>query len=381
MNNTLSKSLFEKEIKNKTDLYFRKTKGIISKNKDVKVTYAIFMRRPVIFCPTLAVNWLRKVEKERQTKFEIILEYSEGAWVGAGQPLMLIKGLFSKLVELETIYLQLIGPSSVAAYNAYIMCSKLPKTAFLAMDARHCAGAEMHKLMAYGASVGSNKAKKEKSSKGFIGSSCMHTSSFFDKKDGLGTMPHSLIGYAGSTLKAAKLYYKAYPSDNLTVLVDYFGKEVTDALKVCNHFKKFAESGKLHVRIDTHNSRYLEGLNLEKSYDVLEKFNVKTIRNYRNEEELKWLVGPGVSAAAILYLRRILDKRGWKKVGIVASSGFNALKCSLFGDVKVPVDIIGTGSYIPENWTETYATADIINYDGKEMVKKGREFLLKGSKK
>ena len=38
---------------------------------------------------------------------------------------------------------------------------------------------------------------------------------------------------------------------------------------------------------------------------------------------------------------------------------------------------IGTGSYLPELWTETYATADIVAYDGKPMVKVGREFLLR----
>ena len=70
-------------------------------------------------------------------------------------------------------------------------------TKFMAMDARHCAGREMHELMAYGASVGSNKAKVENNARGFKGSSCRYTSKFFDKKDGIGTMPHSLIGYAG----------------------------------------------------------------------------------------------------------------------------------------------------------------------------------------
>ena len=380
MKRQLTQSNLEKQIKDHTDLYFRKTKEIVYNNEDVTVTYAIFMRRPVVFCPKLAVNWLRKVEKVRKTKFKITLQHKEGAWVGAGEPLMLIKGLFSELVELETIYLQLIGPSSVAAYNSYIMCSNLPSTSFLAMDARHCAGKEMHELMAYGASVGSNKAKEENKAQGFIGSSCRYTSKFFDKRDGIGTMPHSLIGYAGSTLKAAKLYHELYKREKLTVLVDYFGKEITDTLIVCQNFEKLAKKGNLSVRIDTHSSRYLEGLNLEKSYEILEEFNSKTIRKYRNEEELKWLVGAGVSAAAIIYLRKMLDRNGWDKVKIVASSGFNASKCKLFGDLKAPVDLIGTGSYIPENWTETYATADIINYNGKNVVKKGREFLLKGIK-
>jgi hypothetical protein len=32
---------------------------------------------------------------------------------------------------------------------------------------------------------------------------------------------------------------------------------------------------------------------------------------------------------------------------------------------NAPVDVIGTGSYLPELWSETYATADIVAYDGR----------------
>ena len=38
-------------------------------------------------------------------------------------------------------------------------------------------------------------------------------------------MPHALIGYAGSTLKAAKLFVETFPDEPLTVLVDYFEAE------------------------------------------------------------------------------------------------------------------------------------------------------------
>ena len=44
---------------------------------------------------------------------------------------------------------------------------------------------------------------------------------------------------------------------------------------------------------------------------------------------------------------------------------------------RAPIDLIGTGSFLPEDWGETYATADIVAYDGKPMVKAGREFLLR----
>ena len=104
--------------------------------------------------------------------------------------------------------------------------------------------------------------------------------------------------------------------------------------------------------------------------------NPNSIRTYRNEQELKWLVGAGVSAAAIIHIRNILDCNGYEKVKIIASSGFNPAKCKLFSAAKVPVDIVGTGSYIPDRWEETYATSDIIKYNGKSLVKKGREFLI-----
>ena len=376
----MDRSKIDEYLNLNSDHYFKKTKKIVLENQDIKVTYAIFMRRPVLFCPFKTIEWLKKIEKIRNAKFDIVSCHEEGDWVGAGEPLMYVTGLFSDLVELETIYLQLIGPASVAAYNAYLMCKEMPKTKFMAMDARHCAGPQMHELMAYGASIGSKKAKKEFGAKGFIGSSCNSTAHFFGDKLAIGTMPHAFIGYAGSTLKAAELYHKSYPNDILTILVDYYGNEITDTLEVCNKFKELINNEMLNIRLDTHGGRYIEGLDIEKSYQILEKYNPKCIRTYRNEQELKWLVGAGVSAAAILYLRYKLDKNGFKKVKIVASSGFNPSKCKLFAAAKVPVDIIGTGSYIPENWEETYATADIINYDGKDLVKKGREFLLSKKK-
>ena len=44
---------------------------------------------------------------------------------------------------------------------------------------------------------------------------------------------------------------------------------------------------------------------------------------------------------------------------------------------QAPIDVVGTGSFIPDDWHETYATADIVAYDGEARVKVGREFLLR----
>ena len=368
---------FETALARRTDHYFKRTREIVERHGDVRVTYAVFMRRPVIFCPRLAVEWLQRAAAERGTAFDIEPCFEEGAWVGAGEPLMYITGALAELVDLETLYLQRLGPPCVAAYNAFTMCADLPHVRFLAMDARHCAGDEMAGMMAYAASVGSQKAQKEAGAVGFIGNSNDATAHYFGNQRGLGTMPHALVGYAGSTLRAAEMFHETYADEPLTALVDYFGREVSDSLAVAERFAALAAAGRLRVRIDTHGGRFVEGLDTAKSYAALERHAPHAVRTYRSEAELCWLVGTGVSAAAIYHVRDALDTAGFDKVQIVASSGFDPNKCKVFASVGAPIDVIGTGSFLPERWSETYATADIVEYDGRTSVKAGREFLLR----
>ncbi|MGO1120862.1 nicotinate phosphoribosyltransferase [Rhodovibrionaceae bacterium A322] len=365
----------ESEISGWTDVYFKRTKATVAHFGDVTATYAVFMRRPVVSAPRLAIEWLQKVAAERGFEVDIDLRYAEGKWVGAGQPIFYMTGPLIHLVDLETLMLQKLGPACVAAYNAFSICADLPAVSFLAMDARHCAGTEMAELMAYAASVGSARAQRKVGSVGFVGNATDATAHFFGHTRGKGTMPHALIGYAGSTVRAAEMYNEVFPDEPMTVLVDYFAQEVTDALAVCRRFPERAAEGSLSVRVDVPGSRYLEELGPSESYKVLEQHAPDAIQGYRTEEELRYLVGSGVSAAAIWHLRNRLDEAGFDKVKIVASSGFGPKKCKAMKEAQVPVDVIGTGSYLPTRWTETYATADIVEYDGEPRVKVGREFL------
>ena len=93
-----------------TDLYFLKTKAVVEKFGDARVVYAVFMRRPVISAPELAIDWLMGIGKERGAEFKIDLRYAEGRWVGAGEPLMYISGSLFHLSDLETILLAKAGP-------------------------------------------------------------------------------------------------------------------------------------------------------------------------------------------------------------------------------------------------------------------------------
>jgi nicotinate phosphoribosyltransferase len=367
----------EKSLAASTDSYFVKTKAIVGRFGDRSATYAVFMRRPVISTPRLAVAFLEGAAAKRGVNFEIEINHPEGALVGAGEPILHLTGPLFHLVDLETVLLQKLGPACVAAYNAYAMCADLPKVAFLAMDARHCAGAGMAEMMAYAASVGSALAQREAGAVGFVGCATDATAAYFGQEKGLGTMPHALIGYAGSTVRAAEMFREVFPDEPMTVLIDYFGQEVTDSLAVARRFPELAATGRLAVRIDTPGGRYCEGLDPAHSYEVIERHAPQSIRGCRTEDELRHLVGTGVSAAAIWRLRQSLDEAGFSGVKLVASSGFSPAKCRMMAAANAPIDVIGTGSYLPEMWSETYATADIIAYDGKPIVKAGREFLLR----
>src|ERR1700761_2451602 len=294
------------DIAARTDSYFNRTKRIVARFGDKTVTYAIFLRRPVICAPRLMLEWLQAVSDHRQSPVEVDLIYQEGDWIGAGEPIVYLTGSMIHLSDLETILLQKIGPACVAAHNAYQMALSLPQAAFLAMEARHCAGAEMQDMMSYAASVGSQAAKRE-GAKGFVGSANDGTAHWFGRSHGYGTMPHSLIGYAGSTVRSAEMFRETFPDEPMTVLVDYFGREVSDGLAVCERFPDVAAAGQLAFRLDTHGGRFLEGLDPAESYAVVERYAPGAIRRYRSETELRFLVGTGVSAAAIWGMREGLQ--------------------------------------------------------------------------
>jgi len=109
----------DSDIAARTDTYFKRTRSIVARFGDKRVTYAVFMRRPVVSAPKLMVDWLQSAAAARSTQFDIELMHAEGTWVGAGEPLAYISGSMVALSDLETILLQKIGPASVAAHNAY----------------------------------------------------------------------------------------------------------------------------------------------------------------------------------------------------------------------------------------------------------------------
>ena len=380
-----------------TDKYFTNTARIVKEHGDVEVTFAVFMRRRVVAALEPAIRMVERLAPGSRVK----RFFNEGDLVPSEVKMMEITGSMAKLSEIETLVLQKIGFPCVSANNAYEMCRAIPTAAFMDMHARHGSGAEMNVLAAYGASVGSDAAKRADAKvKGFVGSSQDLTAPLFGAAEGLGTMPHALVGYTGGdVLEALKLFAKTIPqARTLVALVDYTGEEVSDSLKCARWFydeARLQDQGKAFgVRLDIHGGRFAQGLDYERSVDavghwlgVSGEYNIVEQvlgqrafqldpNNILVDKVRRILFGKGVSVASIIHVRRALDAAGYKDAQIVASSGFDPQKCQVMGAAKAPIDMVGTGSFLPATLTETYATADIIAYGGVKRVKIGREFLF-----
>ncbi|MGF7162699.1 nicotinate phosphoribosyltransferase [Rhodoligotrophos appendicifer] len=384
-------------LAHQTDKYFSHTRRIAELNGDQEVTYAFFLRRRIVAAIEPALRILQwHCPEARVRRF-----FEEGEIVPAHKKLIEITGPFSKLAEIETLMLQKIGLPSVCANNAYDMCRALPYAGFLDMHARHATGPEMNLLAAYGASVGSEAARAEDPQvKGFIGSSQDLTAPLYGALAGSGTMPHALIGYTGGdVLEAMKLFADAVPETAaITALVDFQGLEVDDAVRCARWFydegRLDTEGRTFGVRLDTHGGRFAQGLDYEKSveivgrwlgiegeYNIVEKvLGVRAFQldaaNILVDQVRRILFGKGVSVANIIHVRRALDAAGYAQAAIVASSGFDNQKCLVMGGARAPVNLVGTGSFLPDQLSETYATADIIAYGGIRRVKVGREYLF-----
>ena len=380
-----------------TDKYFTNTSLIVAAHGDVEVTFAVFMRRRVVAALEPVIRLINHFVPEAKIKRFV----AEGEVVPSEHKLLEITGSMKRLSEIETLLLQKTGFPCVAANNAYEMCLAIPTAGFMDMHARHGSGAEMNILAAYGAKVGSEAARAaNRAVKGFIGSSQDLTAPFFGTGPGMGTMPHALVGYTeGDVLAAMKLFHETLPdAKSLIALVDYTGHENADSLRCAKWFYDEAKldlQGKTFgIRLDTHGGRFAEGLDYEKSVDVVgdwlkvrgeysiveQVLGGRTVQldpnNMLVDKVRRILFGKGVSVASIIYARRALDEAGFRTAMIVGSSGFDPQKCQIMGAAKAPIDMVGTGSFLPATLTETYATADIIRYNGEARVKTGREFLL-----
>lgn len=164
---------------------------------------------------------------------------------------------------------------------------------------------------------------------------------------GMGTMPHALIQICGGDVcKAADMYLKTYPEEQVTALIDYHNNVVEDTITLAKHLNDKLKA----VRVDTSKS---------------------LIDHYFDDKDTSGFDPHGVCKELIFALRKALDDNGFNKVNIVVSSSFDPEKISEWKKLNVPVDMFGVGTYFVNNLTCGF-TGDLVMLDGKPEAKEGR---------
>ena len=326
------------------DLYFNRSKQVILDNPDLDtwVRYKIFIRSPSLCAIAPAKRWLK--ESTNLDSLQLTPMFNEGDYVDSGKVLATLEGKLSQLINVETELLQKIGSVGASAYCGKKLVEAAGEIPLIDMHARHNSSSSAAIDITYAAKLA-----------GFQSTSIENPW----KLPVVGTMPHALIGAFGSTVEAAEAFHSSFPDVPLVVLVDYYGKELTDAVECFKTFGKDLYA----VRIDTPGERQCEGT---LGYDAAKEMYGHDNAGYR--------YGKGVTIESVFRLRRALDEAGGHKVKIVVSSGFSQDKIREFKKYFTPMDIIGTGGW-PVNPFKNTATADITEYDGKWQTKVGREWL------
>ena len=164
---------------------------------------------------------------------------------------------------------------------------------------------------------------------------------------GVGTMPHALIELCGGDIiKAADIYHKTFPDEQVTALIDYNNNVVEDSIKLAKHLGHTLRG----VRVDT--SKAL-------------------IDHYFDDKDTSGFDPHGVCKELIFALREELDENGFDYVKIIVSSSFSAEKIEEWVKLNVPVDTYGVGTYFVNNTTCGF-TGDLVELDGRPEAKEGR---------
>jgi len=411
---SLSNSQLVDQLRATTDKYFSRTRAIAERNGDKNGLWAVYSRAETQANTAAALDYIVEMslaqgsavvintpqgEKSYQpdtgvskTPVHVFVPVTDGEMVAAKQPVLYYSGPSSVVTELETGILQRIVPA-IPAYklggylqraqeSAKQIVLSYPDKPIIEMSARHDP-VGTHVLFAAAAARGSAAAQAvNPAAVGYIGTSTDEASPYFNKKSGIGTMPHALINYAGSTLAAAQMFRAEFPEVPLVILPDFFGKEVTDTLEVARWFNAIAPGQRMSLRLDTHGTRYMEGLDEQRSLEVIKRNAPHMLQMNLSPSEQKNLYGKGVSVAAVFHMREQLNQAGASFVDIFASSGFSADKCKIFSLAKAPLAGIGTGSHVPGEMepffakSETLGFAEVGTNSYNLRTKVGREWVL-----
>ncbi|MFC1549114.1 nicotinate phosphoribosyltransferase [Candidatus Omnitrophota bacterium] len=316
-----------------SDKYFVRTKKILQKDKNHnRALMQIFCRKDATVCGLDEAIAILKLCADRPKQL-VVKALHDGDEVKAGDTVMTIEGDYSTFAHLETVYLGVIArPTAIAtAVKKVVKAAKRKKVLFFPARFDHY---RVQTTDGYAAFIS-----------GALGVSTDAQGLWWGEK-GFGTVPHGLIAaYNGDTVKAVLAFDKYMPKDiQRIVLVDFENDCIGTSLKVAE-----ALGDRLWgVRFDT----------AEDVKDV-------AVKEKRKDSY-------GVCPELVFKARKELDKRGFKHVRIIISSGFNEEKIKRFIKMKVPFDAVGVGSALMR--TKIDFTADVVKINGKALSKVGRKY-------
>ena len=260
---------------------------------------------------------------------------NDGDIVSANEPVLKIKGKYENFGFLESMLDGILARRSSVATNVYRVMKALKGADVFSMADRQD---EYHTQIGDGyATYVAGIRKVSTDAQGY----------WWGGK-GMGTMPHALIEISGGDIcRAADMYHKTFPNEQVTALIDYNNDVITDSLLLANHLGPVLRA----VRVDTSKS---------------------LIDHYFDDKDTSKFDPHGVCKELIFALRDALDQNGFDYVKIIVSSSFTAEKIAEWVKLGVPVDTYGVGTSLVNNMTVGF-TGDLVELDGKPEAKEGRK--------
>ncbi len=259
----------------------------------------------------------------------------DGDEVEPWETVMLIEGPYDAFAHLETLYLGVLARRTRVGTNTRRVVEAAAPKEIMFFPARHD-----HWLVQTGDGYAAHIA-------GAIGVSTDAQASWWGS-EGIGTVPHSLIGaYGGDTVTASRKFADYISPDvRLLTLVDWENDCVRTALE-CAHG--------LGDR--------LYGVRLDTSEMLVDRSVLPEMGNFRPT---------GVCPQLVENVRVALDSAGFTGVKIVVSGGFTVEKIREFERLAVPVDAYGVGSSLFGGRFDF--TADVVLREGQPCSKVGRQY-------
>jgi nicotinate phosphoribosyltransferase len=264
----------------------------------------------------------------------------DGDRVEPYESVMHIEGDYTAFAHLETPMLGTLARRTLITTNVVKVLEAANGKPIIFMPARH----DHHRIQTgdgYAAYVAGQITGAE------IGVTTNEQASWWGGRS-IGTVPHSLIAsYGGNTVLAAQKFAEWAPLDmNVTVLVDFENDSVRTALAVA----------------DALGDR-LWGVRLDTSESLVDRSLWDEMGDFRPT---------GVNERLVEKVRTALDERGYERLRIVVSGGFDVEKIRSFEEKGIPVDAYGVGSSLIRGSNDF--TGDIVITDGKPSAKVGRRF-------